>query len=99
MLKYRINNRTRFTLFIVIAIILITTTKNLMLGLGTADSSTTREYIKVEVSSGDTLWSIADTYMSNSGDIRKAVHELCIINDIDASELYAGMTISVPIDL
>ena len=47
--------------------------------------------------SGDTLWTIAETYMDDDSDIRKSVHELCKINDINASQLQAGMTLLVPI--
>lgn len=96
-IRYKINSRIRFTLFIIMAIILLTVFANFVLGLSTADSSTITDYTEIKVSSGDTLWSIADTYMSDYSDIRKAVHELCEINDITASELYAGMTIMVPI--
>ena len=51
----------------------------------------------VDIMPGDTLWSIAETYMSDTDDIRQAIYELCSINDITASQLYAGMTIQVPI--
>ncbi len=51
----------------------------------------------VQIVSGDTLWSIAQNYMPSDMDTRKAVYELCQVNDISASELYAGMTIQVPI--
>lgn len=97
-IRYKINNRIRFTLFVMLTIILLTAFANFALGLNTADSSTIIDYTEVKVSYGDTLWSIADTYMSDYSDIRKAVHELCRINDITASELYAGMTILVPIN-
>ena len=97
-IRYRINSRIRFTLFVVLTIILLTISANFALGLDIADSSTMTEYMEVEVSSGDTLWSIADNYMTDYSDTRKAVYELCQINDIDASELYAGMTIMVPIN-
>jgi len=53
--------------------------------------------MNLEVMSGDTLWSIAETYMNDFGDIRMAVHELCQINNISADQLYAGMTIQVPV--
>lgn len=95
---YRITSRTRFTLFVAIMIILLTSVANFALGLSTADSATRTEYISVEVSSGDTLWSLANTYMSDDdSDIREAVYKLCKINDITADQLYAGMTIKVPI--
>ena len=97
-LRYRINNRVRFTLFVVLVILLITTCANFALGLSTADSSTIIEYLEVQVKSGDTLWSIADTYMDDNSDIRRSVYELCQINDINASQLQAGMTLLVPIN-
>lgn len=78
-------------------IILITTVMNFALGFNTADSLTYAEYMDLDVKSGDTLWSIAETYMADSGDIRLAVHELCQINEISADQLYAGMTIQIPV--
>ena len=97
-IRYRINNRVRFTLFVVLVILFITTFANFALGLNTADSATYVEYTEVKVMSGDTLWSIADTYMDDHSDIRRSVYELCQINDINASQLQAGMTLLVPIN-
>ena len=95
--RYRVANRFRFTVFVTIMIILITTLVNFALGLNTAESLTYVEYMDLEIMSGDTLWSIAETYMSDSDDIRVAVYELCKINDISADQLQAGMTIQVPV--
>lgn len=96
--RYRITSRTRFTIFVAIMIILLTSVANFALGLSTADSYTIMEYMDIEISSGDTLWSIAGTYMSDEySDIREAVYKLCKINDITADQLYVGMTIKVPI--
>ena len=94
---YRITNRFRFTVFVVLTIILLTTAINFALGLNTAASATIQEYMYVDIMPGDTLWSIAETYMSDTDDIRQAIYELFSINDITASQLYAGMTIQVPI--
>ena len=95
--RYRVANRFRFTVFVTIMIILITTLVNFALGLNTAESLTYVEYMDLEIMSGDTLWSIAETYMSDADDIRVAVYELCKINDISADQLQAGMTIQVPV--
>ena len=92
---YRITSRLRFTLFVAITIILFTMTVNFALGINTADSSTIPEYIQLEVSSGDTLWSIADKYM-NDDDIRESIYKLSKVNNISASDLKAGMTILIP---
>lgn len=94
--RYRVANRFRFTVFVVVMILLITTLMNFALGLNHAESLTRVDYLDVKVSAGDTLWSIAETYMSDTPDIREAVGQLCEINEITASQLYAGMTIQVP---
>lgn len=95
--SYRITSRFRFTVFVVLTIILLTTIINFALGLNTAASLTVQEYMDVKIQSGDTLWNIAQTYMPDNMDTRKAVYQLCSINDISADQLYAGMTIQVPI--
>ena len=95
--SYRISNRFRFTVFVVLTIILLTTVINFALGLNTAASLTVQEYMDVEVKSGDTLWNIAQDYMPDDMDTRKAVFKLCSLTDISADQLYAGMTIQVPI--
>ena len=95
--RYRISNRFRFTVFVVLTIILLTTAINFALGLNTAASLTIQDYMDVEVKSGDTLWNIAQDYMPDDMDTRKAVFQLCSLNDISADQLYAGMTIQVPI--
>lgn len=95
--SYRIKNRFRFTIFVVLMIILLTTAVNFALGLNTAASSTVQEYTDVVIKSGDTLWNIAQTYMPDNMDTRKAVYQLCSLNNISADELYAGMTIQVPV--
>lgn len=94
---YRIANRFRFTVFVVLTIIVITTAFNFTLGFNTADSLTIQNYADIEVSYGDTLWSIAQTYMPANMDTREAVYGLCKLNNIRADQLYAGMTIQVPI--
>ena len=95
--SYRISSIFRFTVFVVLTIILLTTVVNFALGLNTAASSTIQKYMDVEIKSGDTLWNLAQTYMPDNMDTRKAVYQLCSLNDISADQLYAGMTIRVPI--
>lgn len=94
---YRVANKLRFTVFVVLTILVLTTAINFALGLNTVAGMTITEYAELEVAYGDTLWSIAETYMPTDTDIRESVYELCKLNDISASELYAGMTIRVPI--
>lgn len=95
--SYRVVNRFRFTVFVVLTIVMLTTAINFALGLNTAASLTKTDYMDVQITSGDTLWSIAESYMPSDMDTREAVYKLCKVNDISASDLYAGMTIQVPI--
>ena len=77
--------------------IIMTTAFNFAFGLNTADSLTMTKYRSVDVVYGDTLWTIAQTYMPEDMDIRESVFQLCKLNDIQADQLYAGMTIQVPV--
>ena len=95
--SYRIANRFRFPLFFVCIMIIMTTAFNFAFGLNTADSLTMTKYRSVDVVYGDTLWTIAQTYMPEDMDIRESVFQLCKLNDIRADQLYAGMTIQVPV--
>ena len=95
--KYRIKSRSKFTLSIVIMIIFVVTMSYSLLGLNNASSMTEQVYLTIEVQYGDTLWHIARTYMSDYGDIRKAVHQLCLINEISACQLQAGQMLRVPV--
>lgn len=95
--KYVIKNRFRFTLFIILTIIILSTAFNFIMGLNTAQSmSKADEYQTVTISSGDTLWNIAQTHMP-SMDTRKAVFMLSKLNEISAGNLTVGTSIKVPI--
>lgn len=95
--KYRIANRFRFTVFVVITIIALTIIANMILGLGTAQGSTVQEFRTVTVNTGDTLWSIAETYMPESMDTREAVYVITSVNELSGSDIYAGMQLQIPV--
>ena len=95
--SYKVVNKFRFTVFVVLTIIILTTAVNFALGFNTAASLTRTDYMDVQIVSGDTLWSIAENYMPRDMDTREAVYKLCKVNDISAADLYAGMTIQIPI--
>ena len=95
--KYRIKSRGRFTLSAAILIILAVTASYSLLGLSDASSMTEQAYLTIEVQYGDTLWHIARTYMPDQSDVRKAVHQLCLLNEITACGLQAGQTLRIPV--
>lgn len=91
----KVKSRVRFTAFVLIMLFAVTCLFNTMLGLNDALGLTKQEYIEVSINSGDTLWTIAEQYMPSDMDIRKAVHIIKNVNEID-SQLQPGQTILIP---
>ena len=71
---------------------------NLILGGNDANGQTRQKYISVEVSAGDTLWDIADTYLGEEMDTRQAVHIIRTVNDMDTGLVTPGQMIRIPVD-
>lgn len=94
--KYRIKSKFRFITSMIIMIGLCVAGFTALTGLNTSVALTKQTYTQVQVASGDTLWSIADTYKDENTDTRKAVYEICQVNDIQASDLHPGMVLSIP---
>ena len=92
---YRITSRTRFIAFVAISIILFTMIFNFIFGLNTAQSESVDQYIKVGVMSGDTLWSIAKTYMPNT-DTREAVYIIKQVNGLENDYIQIGSMLDIP---
>lgn len=66
-------------------------------------SHTEKNFKKVYISSGDTLWSIAkeekdnNEYFENK-DIREIIYELKKANDLNNSNLKVGLELNIPIN-
>ena len=69
---------------------------NTLIGTYNAASYTVRDYAYVEVTSGDSLWSIAKENMPADMDTRRAVYKICKINDIDEN-VYEGQVLKIPV--
>ena len=95
--RYKVKSGSRFTLFIAFMIVFIVIFSNTALGLNSVSSLTQQEYIEITIQHGDTLWNIANQYMSENNDIRRAIHMLCKINEISAHELKAGQILLIPV--
>lgn len=91
-----IKSKLRFTVFMIIVMILSVTSINTVLGLNKAAGTTEKKYIQIEVSAGDTLWNIAGLYAGENTDIRDAVHQICKINGIKADDLTEGLILNIP---
>ena len=85
-------------LMLVITVITITA-GNFILGGNDANGQTQQKYVSVEVSAGDTLWDIADTYLGEEMDTRQAVHIIRTANDMDTGLVKPGQMIRIPVDI
>ena len=66
-------------------------------------SHTEKNFKKVYISSGDTLWSIAKEEKDNNeyfenNDIREIIYELKKTNDLNNSNLKVGLELNIPIN-
>lgn len=54
-------------------------------------------YTSIQVQKGDTLWNIANVYMTEEYvDANEYIEEICSINHIDASEIHSGQYLTIP---
>lgn len=97
--KYRIKSKFRFITSLVIMAGLFLGIFGAITGINVSTALTQPQYEQVCISSGDTLWKIANEYKGENTDTRKAVYEICKVNDIEASDLQPGMVISIPENL
>lgn len=95
--KYRITSRVRFFSFVLVLMLLTVTAANTVLGFNNAEGQTKDQFTVVEVSYGDTIWDIAREHLSDSMDIREAVHIIMSINNISPEELQPGQTLKIPV--
>lgn len=94
--RYTIKSRFRFSVFVAIIMVLSISCINTAIGLNTAKGSSPERYMEVQVSAGDTLWDISETYL-DSMDTREGIYTICQVNDITADQLVDGMILSIPI--
>lgn len=64
-----------------------------------AHAEAEQEMHRIVVRSGDTLWSLTETYCNYDGDIRSAIYNIKRINHLKSSELFAGQIIYIPYSL
>ncbi|MGI6765613.1 MAG: LysM peptidoglycan-binding domain-containing protein [Lentihominibacter sp.] len=97
--RYRVKSKFRFITFIVIMLGLTIGAFGIVSGLYTSTALTVPEYTTVQIEAGDTLWDIAGEHMDDGTDPRRAVYEICRVNDINAGDIKPGMILSIPVNL
>ncbi len=91
--KYRLANRKRFIIFVMVISMVIYLT-GMIVSAGAASNETAQpQYITV--AKGDTLWKIASSNCT-SGDIRAYVYDIKAINNLKGDTIYEGQTILLP---
>lgn len=96
--KYRIVNGIRFSFSIILLTVLIITGFSLITNSFTVDAIDKTEYVEVQVSPGDTVWTIAKTHRSEKQDIRELVYMINKVNNIENNIIYSGQVLKVPIN-
>ena len=97
MKRMRIKSKIRFTIFIILVILTMSTLVGFATGSNIANSSSYNQFHCVEIESGDTVWDVATAYTPQNMDVRQVVSDILDTNDIAADELIAGEYILVPV--
>lgn len=59
--------------------------------------STQKYYTSVEVKAGDTLWQLADQYMTDDYSSKKEfIAEIVTINSLESEQIYSGCYLVIP---
>lgn len=95
--RIRVINRARFIIFI--SILLIFIFPAIMFAIGKSLNTIQETYVKVYVEPGDTLWSIAKSYLPSKTDIRDYIHSIKKVNQLDSSLIREGDYILVPVTI
>jgi len=95
--KYRIKSKFRFIAFVVVVLGIAVGAFGFINGsVESIALEQPQDQVVVEVAAGDTIWDIADQYKSDGKDIRKAVYEICQVNDIPDGKIQSGMKLAIP---
>jgi LysM domain. len=93
-----IKSKGRFIVFMAVLIILAAAAVNFAFNSIDVRAENHPSYVTVQVSDGDTLWSIAEQYMSDTNDTREAVYDIQKANNMSGNDnLTVGSTIKVPV--
>ena len=57
-----------------------------------------QRYMSIQIEEGDSLWSIASEYKSDTTDIKHYINTVRELNNIKGSEIYASQYLIIPIN-
>lgn len=91
--KYILRNRKRFFSFLFLISLVI----SILVYTTSVSGYKEPQYQYISIESGDTLWSIAEKYGANSN-IRKFIHEIKEVNNMESDLIYSNTTLLVPVE-
>ena len=98
MKRYRIVNKTRFYVFIILTVYFSFSVLSFFKSFGRAeDLESNVKYEEVYISKGDTIWDIALEYKPDKSDVRDIVGEIRDFNKLDDLSIKPGDIIKVPL--
>lgn len=84
------------TIFIISVIVLLGSSIHAFANSNKDQTEVHKYYKSIKVEAGDSLWDIADDYMSQSDMTKKEyIEEICKINHINENDIHAGDSIIV----
>ena len=96
--RYRVESKTRFTLFIIVTLFVIIMTAMMFLRPAYASGSSEPRFDTIKVKHGDTLWSIASIYADDNTDMRVFIYDISKLNGISGGEIVPGQELIIPLD-
>lgn len=99
MKKLRIVNKKRFMLSTTfLMIILFFMISNVFAVINRVEGFQEPKYKEVVVTGGDTVWNLAREYSPKNKDVRKAIYEISMVNDLDSYDIFPGQVIKIPLE-
>jgi len=92
--RYVLKNKARFFAFILVTIFL---TACLLARNAVYGYNEETRYVTVTVKSGDTLWTIAESFY-DKGDIRKHIYNIKKANNMKSCEIFPGNKLIIPLE-
>ena len=98
--KYRINKGKMFGSFMILTVLIVLSAISVYGAFnGPADLNPERictEYTVIEVTAGDSVWSLAKSFCEENADLRKAVDHICYVNNIENYIIQPGQQLFIP---
>ena len=96
--RYRVESKARFSLFIIISLLIIIGSITMFFRPIYVAGSTEPEFDTIKVKHGDTLWSIASIYADENTDMRMFIYDISKLNGITGNEIIPGQELKIPLN-